>query len=140
MKAFAFDSRRLLMGRLERGDDLVEALTRFCAQHGVQAGCLSGLGALEQAELGYYDQAEGRYRTRALRGGLEIASLLGNVSLKRGAPFVHAHLVLADGQQACFGGHAMPGCRVFACEFAVWAVEGEVLERRPDAATGLDLW
>jgi len=55
-------------------------------------------------------------------------------------PFVHAHLVLADSQLNGHGGHAMPGCRVFACEFTIWAFSGAAPERRPDAATGLELW
>lgn len=140
MKAFAFEGQRVLLGRLQRGDDLAEGLARFCADHDVRAGCLSGLGALEQGVLGYYDQAAGEYRSRTLYNGLEIASLVGNVSLKDGAPFVHAHLVLADARQECHGGHAMPGCQVFACEFTVWAFAGTAPERHPDPATGLALW
>jgi len=140
VKTFGFDGQRVLMGRLERGDDLAEGLAAFCAAEGVRAGALSGIGALEQGALGYYDQAAGRYQSRTLSGGLEIASLVGNVSLKDGQPFVHAHLVLADTQLTCHGGHLMPGCTVFACEFTIWAFDGAPPERQLDEATGLALW
>jgi predicted DNA-binding protein with PD1-like motif len=140
VKAFHFSGARVLLGRLERGDDLAEGLVRFCAAHGVEAGSLSGIGALEQAALGYYDQAAGRYDTLQIEQGLEIAALTGNVSRKDGEPFVHAHLVLAGADRRCFGGHMQPGCRVFACEFTLWAFEGPAPERMPDPATGLALW
>jgi len=40
--------------------------------------------------------------------------------------------VLADAHLACHGGHLMPGCTVFACEFTVWAFEGDA----PQAQAG----
>ncbi len=140
MKVFSFESQRVFLARLERGDDLVEGLVRFCDEHGVRAGCIQGLGAVECGALGYYDQDAGRYDTMRFDQGMEIASLVGNVSSKDCQTFVHAHLVLADEKRRCFGGHLMPGCRVFACEFTVWAFDGEVPERMPDPATGLALW
>ena len=140
MKSFAFEGQRVLMGRLARGDDLAEGLAAFCEVEGVRAGSLTGIGALEQGVLGFYDQAAGRYESVTLGGGQEIASLVGNISMKDGVPFVHAHLVLADDQLACRGGHLMPGCTVFACEFTVWAFDGTPPERLPDEATGLALW
>lgn len=140
MKAFGFQSARVLLGRLERGDDLAEGILRFCTEQGVAVGSLTGIGALERAALGYYDQAAGRYDTLQIEQGLEIAALVGNLSRKDGQPFVHAHLVLADAERRCLGGHLMPGCRVFACELCVWAFEGPPPERLPDPATGLALW
>lgn len=139
MKAFTFDGLRPLMGRLERGDDLLEGLERFCREHGVKAGCLMGIGALERAVLGFYVQRDGRYENLTFDRELEIASLTGNLSEKEGQPFVHAHLAVSD-EERTFGGHLMPGCRVFACEFTVLAFQGQPPVRKPDPATGLWLW
>jgi uncharacterized protein len=50
------------------------------------------------------------------------------------------HLTLADDDGRAFGGHAAPGCVVFACEIVVTELHGPSLERAYDAVTGLPLW
>ncbi len=140
MKTFEFPTERVLLGRLERGDDLLEALTDLCRRQGVSAGTVQAIGAVEHAAIGFYDQRAGRYESISLLEELEIASLLGNVSLKDGEPLVHAHVVLADATGLCRGGHLLPGTSVFACEFTLRVLEGPALERTLDEATGLPLW
>jgi predicted DNA-binding protein with PD1-like motif len=71
---------------------------------------------------------------------LEILSGIGNVSLKEGRPFVHLHLTLGDDTGRRRGGHAMPGCRIFAAEAAILKAEGPNKHRVYDEATGLFLW
>jgi predicted DNA-binding protein with PD1-like motif len=71
---------------------------------------------------------------------VEILSGQGNVSLKDGKPFVHLHLVLGRSDGSCLGGHAAAGCKIFACEAAILALDGPALVREPDEATGLALW
>ena len=80
-----------------------------------------------------------------VNGALEVVSLAGNVSMLDGAPFAHLHAVLAgrvDGEAerdfAAYGGHLFRGIvsptfEVFLTEFA------QAVERKPEAATGLNL-
>ncbi|MDW7710517.1 MAG: DNA-binding protein [Deferrisomatales bacterium] len=132
--------REVLMGRLRRGDDLLECLTAFVRREGVRLGRVEALGAVERARVGYYDQGAFEYRYLEFDTDLEILALLGNVSLRDGEPMVHAHVTLGDAQGRAFGGHLAPGTRVFACEFAVEVLDGEELHRGHDEATGLPLW
>lgn len=140
MKEFIFTASRPLLGRLERGSDLLDQLTEYCRQRDIRAGAVWAIGALERARLGYFDQAAGSYRTREWDQPLEIVSLSGNISEKDGRPFAHLHAVLADERGDCHGGHLLEGCRVFACEFAVLQLDGEIPRRTADPATGLALW
>ncbi len=140
MKSYPYPKARTILARLERGDDLLEGLTRACLRNGVRAGSVQGIGAVERAVIGFYDQQAGKYRDIVLEGGREIASLTGNISLLDGQVFVHAHVVLADAEGHCQGGHLMPGTRVFACELALQALQGQPPERSDDEATGLKLW
>jgi predicted DNA-binding protein with PD1-like motif len=140
MKSYEFDRERILLARLERGDDLLEALGALCRSHGVQAGVIHAIGAVERAVIGYYDQRAGRYDELPIPRGMEIANLQANVSIKDGEPFVHAHVTLAGADGRCVGGHLMPGTIVFACELQLRILEGEAPVRGPDAATGLALW
>ncbi len=140
MKSFLFEGQRILLGRLDRGDDILDGLTEFCIRHGVAAGSIHGLGAVERGGVGYYDQEAAAYREIRFDRGMEIACLVGNISRKEDEVFLHCHVVLADGDGRCFGGHLVEGNVAFACEFTVIAAEGTPPERTLDEATGLMLW
>jgi predicted DNA-binding protein with PD1-like motif len=133
-------TRDLFMGRLDNGTDLLEELTGICRKENVRLGRIEALGAVEKARLGYYDQQTHEYRFITLDKHLEITKLVGNVSMKDGNPFVHAHITLADKEGNACGGHLAPGTVVFACEFVLEAFDGPILERDFDEATGLALW
>ena len=134
------ETTKILIGRMSRGDDLLEKLTSIVREHGVRLGRVAALGAVEHARVGYYDQEAREYQFRNLPRELEILSLLGNVSLRDGEPMIHAHLTLGDDQGLAFGGHLAPGTRVFACEFTIDVFQGEDLVRGHDEPTGLPLW
>ena len=140
MKSFELECKRVLLGRLEKDDDVLEGLTEFCVQHGVTAGSIQALGLLQRGRLGFYDQAIAARHEIEFEQGMEIVSLVGNISLKDGDVFLHCHVVLADRQGRCFGGHLISGNIAFVCEFAIFALEGPVPERTYDEATGLILW
>ncbi len=131
---------RVVVGRLERGDDLLQALTGVCRAEGVRLGRVEALGAVERARLGFYDQRERVYRYWEVDEPLEILALVGNVSLRDGQPMVHAHVTLGDHAGRALGGHLVEGTRVFACEYALEVLEGADLHRGLDEATGLPLW
>jgi len=130
-----------IMGRLPKGSDLLGALTDICQRSGIHLGGVRAIGAVTRARVGYYDQAARVYNFLELNQDLEILALMGNISLKDGKPFVHAHLTLGDDQGRAFGGHLAEGCEVFACEFEIEQYQGEkALERGWDQETGLMLW
>lgn len=131
---------RVFLGRLEKDTDLLEELNAFCRGQEIRLGRVEALGAVRQARLGYYHQEAKTYEFREFRQPLEIVSLSGNVSLKDGQPFVHAHIVLADAEGHAFGGHLAPGTIVFACEVLVQEWAGPPLQRTRDEPTGLPLW
>ena len=140
MKSFELTNGRVLLGRLERGDDVLHALTQFCKQHEIRAGHLEAVGAVERGGVGYYDHVARVYSEKRFDEGMEIAALVGNVSQKGGDTFLHCHVILADRDGRCFGGHLLEGNIAFACEFAVTELKGTPPERSRDASTGLDLW
>ncbi len=132
--------RRVIVGRLQRGEDLLGSLTRICREQGVRLGRVEAIGAVEGARLGFYHQDSQQYEFHTLERPLEILALVGNVSLRDGEPMVHAHVTLSDAEGKAIGGHLAEGTRVFACEFAIEVLEGGELHRGHDEATGLPLW
>lgn len=132
---------RTYIGRLAQGSDLLAELNRLCDELWISHGEVRAIGAVSRAKVGYYDQVERVYGFIDLDRHLEILSLVGNVSLKDGKPFVHAHVVLGDEQAAAVGGHLAEGCTVFACEAVISELLPQhELSRGLDQGTGLPLW
>jgi uncharacterized protein len=140
MKVFPSNDGAAAFIRLAKGEDLLEGLSAGVGELGIRAGTLQVIGATSRLVLGYYDQEAREYRTHEYDGGFEIASGLGNVSMKDGAPFVHLHVVASGPNGDANGGHVMPGSVVFLAEGYVRRLDGEPPVREHDEETGLAAW
>ena len=137
----AINVKRVVVRRLVPGADLLEEVNKLVKVEGIELGALSGVGALRKAAVGIFDLEKREYKVSEFDEEMEICALTGNVSLKEGEPFVHAHVALSDREGRGFGGHLMPGCEIFVAEVILWEFEGARLERRPQAdCGGLALW
>lgn len=128
------------MARLTRESDLLEELTRMVTMLDIRAGTMQVIGAVSKLVLGYYHQDRREYETLDLPGHWEIASGLGNISIRDGVPFVHVHIVASGADGRAVGGHLVAGSIVFAAEAYVRALDGDPPVRIPDESTGLALW
>ena len=140
MKYVEVTPKETIMGRLTHAADLLTELTQVCRERSVFVGRVEAIGAVQTACVGFYDQAARSYSFQTIDRPMEIVGLKGNVSLKDGEPFVHAHISLVDSDGQCYGGHLAEGTTVFACEFVIAAFDGPVFDRQPDEPTGLALW
>ena len=131
---------KMFMGKLAHGVDLLEEITKICVEQDICLGSVEALGAVKKARLGYYNQQDQEYCFFDLNQALEITNLTGNISIKDGAPVVHAHVTLSDKDGHAYGGHLAPGTIVFACEVAIHVLDGPEFERGLDQETGLPLW
>jgi len=136
---FEYSANKELIVRLKHDADLVQTMTELVRSKGIEAGSFTAIGALKRARLGYYDQKNHEYRELKIDSPHEMASCVGNVSLKDGEPFIHAHVVLADETGNTKAGHLLEGV-VFAAEVHLRQLEGPRLERKYDEVTGLSLW
>lgn len=140
MKA-ALQATGRIMGRVPQGEDLLGYLNQICLDENIKAGQVSAIGAVAKAKIGFYDQAKQVYDFMDFDEPLEIVSLMGNVSLKDGKPFVHAHVVFGDHTGKLLGGHLAEGAPVFACEFIITKFDSDHdFVRGLDQGTGLPLW
>lgn len=135
-----FTPGRRFMGRLPHGKDIIGLIENFCKENSVQTATFSLIGAVSAATLGAYDQKQLVYVTFKETAALEILSCIGNISLKEGSPFVHAHIVLGDEQGKVIGGHLFSETLIFAGEIEIRELTGPRLERAYDPITGLALW
>lgn len=132
---------RVFIGRLKGKSDLLSELTKLCKKEHIRLGVFSVIGALTCAKLGYYNQDAKKYTDCvSLDKKLEITSCIGNISLLDSEIFVHTHITLADHNGTAYGGHLMPGSKIFAAEYYIKELLGTTLERIHDPETGLNLW
>jgi hypothetical protein len=131
---------RAFVGRLETEDDLVGEIERLCAEREVHAAWVSVIGAVRRASFAYYEQDDRRYLELSSDEHHEITGFVGNVSLRDGRPFLHAHATFCARDGSAVGGHLLPGCEVFAAEFTLREMTGVELIRTPDEGSGLSLW
>ncbi|MFZ5899521.1 MAG: PPC domain-containing DNA-binding protein [Bacillota bacterium] len=137
----AVEKGRTFVGRLQKGDDLLIALGEICSKEKIVLGEVRAIGALSKARISYYNQKQRSYETIEFPEATELVALVGNISLKEGAPFIHAHVTLADEEGRAFGGHLVNGCEVFACEFVIQElISAMTFERGMDEDTWLALW
>jgi uncharacterized protein len=116
-----------LFVRLDRGDEVIASLTALCKDHDIGGASLTAIGAVKDAELGYYDLESFTYLKRDVPEVCELLGLSGNVALVDGEPFVHAHATLGRRDFSTLGGHLVQ---------ATVAVTVEVfLEPTPTALT-----
>ncbi|HET7619494.1 MAG TPA: PPC domain-containing DNA-binding protein [Vicinamibacterales bacterium] len=124
--------------RLETDEEIVGAVTRFAADHGIQAASVEGIGSVHAAVLGYFDRATKQYLRRTFDDDMEILSLLGNLALNDGKPFAHVHVVLGDREFKAAAGHLFEGKTAATCELVIRPLSGSA-RRAKDEATGLAL-
>ena len=127
---------RLWMVRVDKGEEIVTALLEFAAQHDVRCASVTGLGGVRDVTLAYFDVDVKQYLDRTIHGVLELVSLVGNLAIENGKPFLHAHVVLPDREFHCFGGHLRSAPVAVTAEFAVRCGDA-TLERRFNADLGI---
>ena len=137
-KSYSIDNN--FLGRFNKGDDLFKSLSLFLENNNIKSGVISGIGALQKASIGFYNQKEFKYKTININKPVEVVSFIGNISLKEGHPFPHCHIVVADENGETKGGHLLEGCIVFAFEFSIVSFDGAALVRGFDNETKLPLW
>ncbi len=131
---------KVILRRLAPGGDLLEEISALARREEIKCGTVTAIGAVRRARIGYYDQKSRVYRERELEDPREICSCLGNISLREGEIFVHAHVVLADREGKTLGGHLCPGTEIFAAECRLDELLLRPPERVYDEETGLSLW
>jgi len=129
---------KAVFARLLEGEDLLEAITRVATKSEIHAGFFFLIGTLKSARLGFY--RDGKYIPIEMLKLLEIVSCLGNVSMKDGKAFPHAHLAVSDDKGRVFGGHAMAGCIIgVTAELVLVEARGLKITRQFDRITKLSL-
>jgi uncharacterized protein len=95
---------RLTFGQ---GDEILAGLTEFANTNHIESGYFTGVGGLLAATLGWGDPTNGAFKVINVDQKCELVSLIGNITLRNGKPFVHTHMVVSLSDGSTRGGHLL---------------------------------
>ncbi len=124
--------------RLNRGDEIISSITELCKKEAIKAGSISGIGATQLVEAGFYSFKKKRYCGYCFNQNMEILSLLGNISTKDGDPYLHLHIVVSNDEGEALGGHLTKAIISVTGEIFIDTIDVEI-NREPDSLTGINL-
>ena len=91
--------------RFLSGEHVLAPLLGWLTREDVRFATLTGLGAVSGATVSYWNADTQQYETHEMTEQMEVVSLIGNVTLRDGEPFVHAHVGLGRSDLSVIGGH-----------------------------------
>ena len=124
---------------LEQGDYINQSILKVFNSEKLQFGWISGLGAVYDIELGYYDLEEKKYIKRKVFEDHEIVSLTGNVTFVDNEHFVHTHIVISDSKFQTLGGHLFDAKTSATGELKIDFFDIKI-DRKFSNKIGLNLW
>ena len=127
-----------ILVRLDRGEEICGELLRLAEEEHIRLASVSGLGATDDFTVGVFSVQNQRYDSRRYTGEYEITSLLGTITRKEGAPYLHLHMNAAGADNIAVGGHLNHAVISATCELVVDELNGSA-GRRLDENTGLNL-
>lgn len=127
-----------LIVRADRGEELLAKIREACEAHGVRAGVVSGIGAVDRAVCGAYIVGRQEYVSHEYTGDMEILALIGNVSEMDGAYYGHFHVTLGREDGSVVGGHANELHISATSEVFIQIIDG-AFDRSRDETVGLNV-
>jgi len=125
--------------RIDKGEEIVETLKKFCKENNIRLGTIIGLGATNKAEIGLFNGEEKKYYSKELTGDHEIAPLYGNISTMNGEVYLHIHANLCNQENKAFGGHLNSAVVSATFEAVIDVIDGDV-DRAFNEDVGLNLY
>jgi predicted DNA-binding protein with PD1-like motif len=118
------------------GESFPGPILEFLRRQRIGYAALSGLGAVRSATVSYWNAQTQQYEQHELGEQMEVVSLIGNVTLRDDAPFIHAHVSLGKRDLSIVGGHVNE--LVVHPTLEVWLQPGATAVRRElDGSCGL---
>lgn len=100
------DGQRTYAVVLETGDEAMDCLQRFVTAERIGAAQITGIGALSDLVLMYFDWEIKNYKKIPVPQQVEVASLIGDVAEGvDGKPSLHVHLVVGKSDGTAMAGH-----------------------------------
>ena len=124
--------------KLDNGANLVEEILKIARREKIKTARVEAIGGLNKLTLAYFNHADKKYEEHSYGEFVELTSLLGNITMKDGKPFLHAHCTVAKRDQTVLGGHLI-AATVFPIAEVVITPTKNKAKRKFDEEIGLNV-
>lgn len=107
------------------GDEILSGLTELAEREHITSAYITGLGGLSTGLFGWGDPSNGAFKEIPIDKKCELVSLVGNISMRNGKPYVHLHGVVAFSDGSTKGGHVIEAHVAPIAEITVVALAAE---------------
>ncbi|MDD3369575.1 MAG: DNA-binding protein [Lachnospiraceae bacterium] len=126
--------------RVDPGEEIIAKITEICDKEQINLANVTGLGAAGEVTLGIFGTKTKEYYSETYIGEYEISSLVGNISRKDGAPYLHLHATIGNVvKKECHGGHLSKAVISATGEIMIHIIGGAVGRELSDTI-GLNLY
>ena len=127
----------MMVVRLDKGDKIAESLLKAVKAERLTAASVTGIGAVDDFEVGVFDLEKSDYNRIRYTGNHEINALVGNLTTKDGAPYLHLHITCTGKDGRVVGGHLFDGNVSLTAEIYVRPFDG-LTDRKYDETLGIN--
>lgn len=119
--------------------NIVETLTNFVQDQNIQAGEVTGIGAVSEATLRFFNPSTKNYVDKAFKEQMEVTNISGNVSEIEGKLTLHLHITLGREDYTALAGHLLEAKVQGAAEFILYPLNTKVIKRK-DQEAGINFY
>ncbi len=124
---------------IDNRTEIVNVLTNFCKDKSIKSGSISGIGAIDELALRFFNPVTKTYVDKTFHEQMEISNLIGNISSKDGKVYLHLHITVGRSDYSALAGHLLAATLNGAGEFVVEDY-GETVTRIYNAELGLNCY
>lgn len=112
--------------RLDKGDEVISSIKNLAEKEKINFASISGIGAVNLVEAGFFDTANQKYCSNTYTGDLEITALSGNISTMNNEVYLHFHISIANEDGNVFGGHLNKAVISATGEITIHQIEAKI--------------
>lgn len=124
---------------LDNHSNIVEGLTDFIQNRNIRAGEVTGIGAVSEAALRFFNPSTKKYADKTFKEQMEVTNISGNVSEIEGKPALHLHITLGRENYTALAGHLLEAKIQGAAEFIFYPLNTRVVKIKNEE-TGINLY
>ena len=124
---------------LSKGDEIFKSLYKVVEELNIKFSWINGIGAADKITLGSYPSSLKKYIKKDFDNEFELASIMGNITIKEDAPFIHIHATISDEECNAFAGHLFSATITVTCEI-ILNISDKPIYRKECNEVGLYLW
>lgn len=107
---------------------VLEDLTDFVTSQKITAGSITGIGAVNEATLRFFDPKTKNYVDKKFEEQMEVSNFTGNISIVSDKPMLHLHVTLGRSDYTALAGHLLDAKIRGAGELYIYPVDSKIIK------------